>query len=385
MFAAPMLRAQVDFSIAGRKVQVHGFASQGFAYSNQNNYLTMKTSQGSFAFTDGGVNMSTSLTDKLRVGAQAYSRNMGELGNGRVMVDWVLVDYKFNDWIGVRAGKVKTVLGLYNDSQDLSFLHTWAILPQSLYSLDLRGTNIAHIGADLYGTIRLKNLGLLSYTAYAGKTPEDPTGGYAYGFKQSNIFVKSYGGRVIGGDLRWNPSGVEGLTLGTSYVDQVIVGEGSRPVTPAHKLGIFYEKSAKNYMNQYYVQYARGGLRLEGEYRRFWRDQVVLNLGSRSTDNRGYYIAAAYRPLKQLEVGSYWSRYSNWMVDTSLPGNHIYDKVIAAKIDLNRYWSVKVEGHFIDGTNAAVITGLKGFYTNVNPQGLQATTNLLVIRTGVSF
>jgi hypothetical protein len=67
--AAPAaLHAQ--FTIEGRPVQVHAFASQGFTYSNDNNYLTMKTSQGSFAFTDAGVNISTPLTDKLRVGAQ---------------------------------------------------------------------------------------------------------------------------------------------------------------------------------------------------------------------------------------------------------------------------------------------------------------------------
>ena len=50
--------------------QVHSFASQGFAYSNDNNYLTMDTSKGSFAMTDGGVNISTQVTDKFRVGAQ---------------------------------------------------------------------------------------------------------------------------------------------------------------------------------------------------------------------------------------------------------------------------------------------------------------------------
>lgn len=82
MFAAPrLLQAQFDFKVANRNVQVHSFASQGFAYSNDNNYLTMKTSQGSFAFTDFGFNASTQITDKLRVGAQVYGRNVGEIGN----------------------------------------------------------------------------------------------------------------------------------------------------------------------------------------------------------------------------------------------------------------------------------------------------------------
>ena len=39
------LRAQ-EFKVFDHAVQVHGFASQGFAYTDQNNWLTMNTSQG---------------------------------------------------------------------------------------------------------------------------------------------------------------------------------------------------------------------------------------------------------------------------------------------------------------------------------------------------
>jgi hypothetical protein len=37
--AAPLaLHAQFDFKIGERSVQIHSFASQGFAYTNDNNY-----------------------------------------------------------------------------------------------------------------------------------------------------------------------------------------------------------------------------------------------------------------------------------------------------------------------------------------------------------
>ena len=126
------LQAQFNFDVEGRQVQVHSFASQGFIYSNQNNYLTMDTSKGSFSLTDFGFNAATQVTDKFRVGAQLYDRNVGKLGNWRPVLDWGLGDYRFKDWFGVRGGKVKTVLGLYNDSQDLEFLHTWALMPQNV-------------------------------------------------------------------------------------------------------------------------------------------------------------------------------------------------------------------------------------------------------------
>jgi len=44
---------------------------------------------------------------------------------------------------------------------------------------------------------------------------------------------------------------------------------------------------------------------------------------------------------------------------------------------------MKVEGHFMDGYNNNQYPA--GFYPQDNPQGLQPKTNMLVIRTGVSF
>ena len=105
-----VMRAQFDFTLDGRQVQIHSFASQGFMYSNDNNYLTTNTSQGSFAFTDFGANVSTQVTDKFRVGAQIYDRNLGKLGNWRPSLDWAVADYRFKDWFGIRAGKVKLSL-----------------------------------------------------------------------------------------------------------------------------------------------------------------------------------------------------------------------------------------------------------------------------------
>ena len=94
-----------DFTIFNRAVQVHGFATQGFIYTNHNEWLTMHTSQGSGAFTDFGVNMSTFVTDKLHVGGQLYDRNLGNLSEWHPSLDWVVVDYKVNQRFGLRAEK----------------------------------------------------------------------------------------------------------------------------------------------------------------------------------------------------------------------------------------------------------------------------------------
>jgi len=198
-----LLNAQFDFKLAGKDVQVHSFASQGFAYSNDNNYLTMNTDKGSFAMTDAGLNVSTQLTDKFRVGAQAYVRRLGDLSKGELTLDWAAADYRFKSRFGVRGGKVKTAFGLYNDNQDMDFLHTFVILPSAIYPMDLRSSTIAHVGGDLYGDIPVKKLGTFSYTAFGGIRPYDPSDGFLYFLNGIGIGVNNYSGPMMGADLRW--------------------------------------------------------------------------------------------------------------------------------------------------------------------------------------
>ena len=256
------LRAQ-QFSLGGHAVQYHAFASQGFAYSNDNNYLTMQTSKGSFAFTDGGVTLGSQITDKFRVGAQGYARNIGAMGNGLVMLDWASGDYSFRDWFGIRAGKVKTALGLYNDAQDMEFLHPWALMPQSAYPLDLRSETIAHVGGDIYGDFQLKKWGHLAYTVAGGSVPGDLHGGYVHSLDKNGRHIYTISGAVFDSDLRWTTP-VEGLLAGASFIRQSgdthgIDTSNNTPYDLTYK---------KNRTLAFYSQYTFGNLRLDGEYRR---------------------------------------------------------------------------------------------------------------------
>ena len=73
-----------------------------------------------------------------------------------------------------------------------------------------------------------------------------------------------------------------------------------------------------------------------------------------------------------------------WATNHDNPDNHLYDKVVTARVDLNSHWNVKVEGHFMDGYGAPTMYPV-GFYTPDNPKGLKPQTNLLLIRTGWNF
>jgi len=253
LWAGQMSRAQ-EFKVWNRTVQVHGFASQGFVYTDKNNWLTMNTSQGSGAMTDMGLNMSAQLTDRFRVGAQVYDRNLGQLGQWHPSLDWAAGDYRFTNWFGIRAGKVKTSLGLYNDSQDLDFLHVFALLPPSVYPTDLRDTTIAHAGGDLYGNVPLRHqLGDLSYTAYAGHRSDSIYSGYPYLLTQWKVYFHNLGGLQYGGDLRWSTP-VKGLLMGASRMNEETTGQGQfvDSFNPSAGLVPYQVSTTTSWTNQFY-------------------------------------------------------------------------------------------------------------------------------------
>ena len=396
MLASAPVSAQ-SFTVGDKEVQVHGSIQQGFIVGTGNNFLTMNTNDGSLQMTDGAVNLSTQLTRKLRVGGQLYARNIGDLGKGQLQLDWGFADYRFNDAFGVRGGKVKTPMGLYNDTQDMEFLHTWALLPQGPYPLDLRSVVIAHTGADAYGTLSMKKAGKVQYTVYGGFIADDKNGGYRYGIEDLGLaFNGDIEQRGGGLDARWFAP-VDGLMAGYSFQRSNL---DANFVIPVHNVRLSTVIPKWNH-HSLYADYQKDRLHVSTEWRRDMMaaettmedvDQATLaaiaatlDLGAVAagpvTPGGSWFASASYRLLDQLEVGSYHSRYR-----FNLDGNendHVYDTAVTGRIDLNRFWNVKVEGHFIDGYGDTMMA--HGFYLRANPRGFEPTTKLLVVRTGVSF
>lgn len=384
---APLaVRAQVSFDNGA--FQVHSFLSEGFIKTNENNFLTMDTSgAGSAVMAEAGLNLSVRLRDNLRISAQGYSHYVGEMGRGQVMLDFALVDYRWKDWLGIRAGKVKTPLGLFNDTQDMTFLYTWALLPQSVYPMDLRSMTIAHQGGDIYGDIKAGK-GSLSYQAYAGTIPDDPRGGYTYSLIQ-NQGVKMNGGingRAEGADLRWSTP-VNGLMIGASVVYNERDFKGWLRGIP-----LSYQTSMDKVIAGY-GEYAKGPFRLDAEYRSTVRHGNLGGLPFPVTNNTnevGWFVAGSYRLSNRVSVGSYYGAYTFAQVqhpqisaNFSGPGaNFIHDPAVSTRFALTKFWDFKVEGHFMNGFGGV---SAHGFYAGTNPQGLKPQTLMLVLRTGWFF
>ena len=353
-------------------IEVHGFVTQGFLYSSHNNYLTMKSSDGSAQWTDGAVSVSDSLSDKLRVGIQLHMYQLGELGGSHVEVDWASGDFRVNDYFGFRAGKVKTAFGLFNDSQDVDAVFLWILLPQSAYPIDNKSFLLAHLGGEVYGAFFLgRRAGALRYSGYAGQAALDLNGGYLKQFTDGGIlFTTTPSGKTYGGDVRWETP-LKGLALGSSA--NVLALDGTAPQGSMHL--------ASSLSNSRYAQFQRGKAYFAGEYRRAPINTIVMAsplVIPFPNDARSWYAMGSYRLAEKIQVGSYYSHYVNKSLDTRLPANYSKDWVISGRYDFNAYLYGKIEGHFLRGT------GL-GYYISTNPDGPRPNAHMVAAKIGFSF
>jgi hypothetical protein len=353
-------------------IEIHGFATQGFLFSSHNNYLSMKSSEGSLQWTDGAVSFTDSLTDSLRVGIQLHMYQLGDLGGSNIQVDWASGDYRINDHLGIRAGKVKTALGLFNDSQDVDAVFLWILLPQSVYPIDNKSVFLSHLGGEVYGDVPLGNrAGKLVYHAYAGHVNLDLNGGYVLQIADDGLtFNTAPGGKLYGGDLRWETP-FKGLAVGTSALVQAV--DGSAPQGSLH--------IAPFLLTDHYAEFKKGRFYAAGEYRRVPAGAVFsfgpVKLDS-PVDYREWFVMGSYRLTGKIHVGTYYSHFINKALDSSQSANYSKDWALSGRYDFNSYFYGKIEGHFLHGT------GL-GYYQSSNPTGLKPNSNMLAAKIGFSF
>jgi len=204
-----------------KKVEFHGFASQGFLASTDYNYLGDNTTDGSFQFNEVGLNASFSPFNRTRITAQGFMFDLGDVNNNRIFLDYASIEYTFSDAIGVRGGRIRRPGGIYNHIQDVDLARTSVLLPQGVYDPRWRDFSTSIDGALVFGSVPMAKVGGLSYEAYAGYMTMDDKGGVARTIQNAlPPVVGSYNGidnsLIAGAQLWWNTP-VDGLRAGLSY------------------------------------------------------------------------------------------------------------------------------------------------------------------------
>ncbi len=151
--------------------RIHGFLSQGYFLTSENNIFGSSKDGGSFDFTEAGLNASWTPTTDLRLAGQVLFRRAGTGHEHDVELDFGLLDYTIlstADYrFGMRLGRFKNPLGLYNDTRDVIFTRPTILLPQSIYFDRTRELSLSADGGLLYGEYR-GELGNLSLDLGAG-------------------------------------------------------------------------------------------------------------------------------------------------------------------------------------------------------------------------
>jgi hypothetical protein len=386
------------------QVQVHGLLSQGYMVSTDNNYLTRST-QGSFEFNEAIVNFSAPVSDELRVGLQLFSRDLGSDGNNAVVLDWGYGDYRWRDFLGIRAGRIKSPDALYNKGRDIDLLRTSILLPQSIYYESIRDVTLSYTGVNAYGYFPLAAAGSLDYDAYAGSVNvPDPDAGFwresfdalarstiqqlaERGFPARSVELRDRAvvfQYVLGGALIWNAP-LTGLRLGANYVigdlelsTNLHISTGAAelvlPLTVDLRIESNYTLSA---------EYSLDRLTLAGEYNRRKFTASTAAAPDSSIQWGGSYAMLTYRLNDRVEMGAYYSVFypdvKNKKGARLTPAYRAWQKDLAlsARFDLTANWLCKLEVHEMDG--AAQVRDLD------NPGGPVRNWRLFLAKISYSF
>lgn len=147
-------------------MQIHGFLSQGFIHTSDNQFFGHSDDSLSTDFRELGINGSWHALPDLQLATQVVWRNAGQTDEAGLRVDYGLASYNLlsteSSQLTIRAGRVPTPLGFYNETRDVAATRPSILLPQSIYFDRNRNLSLSADGGYLYGE-RRTNYGDLSF------------------------------------------------------------------------------------------------------------------------------------------------------------------------------------------------------------------------------
>ncbi|RLJ19221.1 hypothetical protein DJ031_09320 [bacterium endosymbiont of Escarpia laminata] len=337
-------------------LQIHGFLSQGYTHTSANSWFG-DSSNGSWDFRELGLNASYRLTPQLQISGQLLSLTAGEMQDGSLSLDYGLLDYNFanfdNGNLGLRFGRVKTPIGLYNDTRDVAFTRTTNFLPQSIYFDKVRNLELSNDGFQIYGDL-LTDWGDLLFQAGMGKPVTDENVEYAYLgndwqgelsgdlFFLGRVIYELEGGRIrlsatiADGDLDFEPGPTDPFSNGTIGIQLRV-------------LSFQYNAEAWHFTTEYMQE-----------------DVINRDLGAFRPDGdntaEGYYLQLAHDLFSDWEI---IARYDVSYLDRNdrdgtrqeagpfgIPAHNMFAKdwTLGLRWDITPAFMVRGEYHWVDGT-----------------------------------
>lgn len=359
LLAATVVSTQVEavtVPVGVGTFQVHGFVSQAYLLTNQNDMFGNSDDGGSFDYREMALNASWRMTPSFTVAAQGLSRWAGEGEDGTPSLDYAFADLRVlsteDSTVGVRAGRLLTPLGLHNEVRDRAFLRPGILIPQSIYFDRTRDLAISGDGGFVYAEHRSPK-GTVSFDLEFGwprdlneeveyglfgrdapgemETRFSWIGRVAYASLGNTFRLALSGGRVR---TQYNPAGVgDPIPDGTLKFAPLIFSAELRPglwtLTGEYALRFFNVSGFGPPTNEYtgesfYVQIAR---RVFEDWEGFVRFDVL-------------YQDRADRSGDEFES------------ETGVPAHTRFarDWTLGLRWDITPSWMARAEYHRIDGT-----------------------------------
>jgi hypothetical protein len=158
------------------RIKIHGFATQGLIFTTDNNFYG-HSDNGSAALTELGVNANAQIFPKVRLAGQLLSRRAGNMDDGSLRVDYALADINLiassQGNLGIYLGRIKSPLGLYNETRDIGHTRASVFTQQAIYFDKVRNLTMSADGVQLYGQYFLPNGTLLMQAGIGFALPDD--------------------------------------------------------------------------------------------------------------------------------------------------------------------------------------------------------------------
>jgi len=352
-----------------------GSISSGYLESSHYNYLA-DTEGGTFQFSEAAVNASWTPISRMTVNGQLFAFDLGPYGNFQLELDYLFLDYHFRREFGVRFGRVKREMGLYNHVQDIDVARTSILLPLGVYDHRYRDIGSSVDGGSVYGNLKFLDFGHLDYNLFFGYRQAEDNGAVAgfsitatSPFADDVHFVSLDPTRTYGGQVWWNTR-LEGLRLGYSvskfFTDGEMAGTvgaslGSPYAGYPMEIGIEGFLLDLNVLSAEYIvdDYTFTAEYLDSLVRSTSRFSVLeFPVGAYEWDapSNGWYLSAARR-FGKWELAYTYARHE---IDISDPDGLLFlseiekyqkDNQISLRYDVSQNWTLKVEYHGMHGAS----------------------------------
>lgn len=345
-----------DAPLDEHPVEIHGFVSQGAMKSTDNNYLA-NSKRGSLEFAEVGINVTKPISNQLRVGAQLFARDLGPLGNYDARFDWFYLDYRFWDWLGIRAGRTKLPFGLYNETSDIDAARVPVLLPQSIYPTTNRDYLLAQTGLELYGLVPTGGGGQLEYRLYGGTVFFDASDASS---QVGDVSVPY----IAGGRLMWLTP-LSGLQVGATAqalrldIEYLPPPEVVEPLQMEGQLPSDFDGSTTvripAVLGIASIEYAAHDWLIASEYSRWWvslESDIPALVPETNTTSERAYVMTSYRVVRWFTPGIYYSVLFRDIDDRKGRDAYQHDVAFTTRYDINEHWLLKLEAHYMRGTAA---------------------------------